>query len=500
VAEDGDVVPARGPLWPLVRALLRVSCLAELSSRNLVVRIVSDELGHALPVDEYPQTVAHLFSIVEACHQRPDGLSTLLFVLDQIEPGTKPMGVVRRIIADMTALEVWSADERAELFTLLAGVVVPDIARIHRMVAGAGAPELRAQTTYAEVFLALETLNAGPDGVPKPLIFVEHLAGHARPGLAAELRRWVDRQAMRMNIVPELKAVRRGLSEASPTVDRAARSPSYLVFLLQREAPSTDLYRLSHWRQLDLSGGWYPQRGNDFVGKLDEIKHRVAALAEGVESDWAPYESDIVLEFVLPRELLNLDVDQWQWETESPFPEPVGCRFPVCVRSLDRMIARKWHRQWYIRWKQLKSQVLDKGVISPEAGFWSRPDDEWTLRRLTSYFERVSGVVALVLGAPPAAGVTEFDEVAVGLRAGIPVIVWHRQDCGSEEFVATVKDLLHAEEQGLLLDRVRLVRTNAFANEAEAQHVGNHLAVLWDDPERVVVPDRPGPPEEVAEL
>jgi hypothetical protein len=219
-----------------------------------------------------------------------------------------------------------------------------------------------------------------------------------------------------------------------------------------------------------------------------------------VESDWAPYESDIVLEFVLPRELLNLDVDQWQWETESPFPEPVGCRFPVCVRSLDRMIARKWHRQWYIRWKQLKSQVLDKGVISPEAGFWSRPDDEWTLRRLTSYFERVSGVVALVLGAPPAAGVTEFDEVAVGLRAGIPVIVWHRQDCGSEEFVATVKDLLHAEEQGLLLDRVRLVRTNAFANEAEAQHVGNHLAVLWDDPERVVVPDRPGPPEEVAEL
>ncbi|CAM3499264.1 hypothetical protein KIPE111705_11295 [Kibdelosporangium persicum] len=497
MAEDGDVIPARGPLWPLVRALLRVGCLADLSGRNLIVRIVSDELGHPLLAEEHAHCAAHLFSIVEACHHRPDGLSTLLFVLDQVEPGTKAMAEVRRIIMEMSALEAWSPQERRRLFSMLSGFVVPDIAQIYRLVAGPHAPELHAQTTYAEVFLALETLNAGPDGVPKPLIFVEHLAVHARPDLRAELRRWVDAQAMRMGLLPELKIIRGSVGSQAPSDPGTPGSPAYIVFQLQREGPATELYRLSHWRQRDLSGGWYPRRGSDFVGKLDEIKHRVAALVEGVEIDWAPYDSDIRVEFILPRELLNLDVDQWQWEAESDFPEPMGCHFPVCVRSLDRMVARKWHRQWYIRWKQLKNQLRDRGVLTPDAGFWSKPGGEPNLRRMTSYFEQTSGVVAQVLGAPPPAGPPSFDEVAVGLRAGIPVMVWHRKDCGLEDFVATVKELLHAEDPGLLLDRLRLVRTNAFASETEQPHVGSHLAVLWDDPERVVVPDRPGPPEEV---
>nr|CEL17035.1 hypothetical protein [Kibdelosporangium sp. MJ126-NF4]CTQ91735.1 hypothetical protein [Kibdelosporangium sp. MJ126-NF4] len=458
---------------------------------------MSDELGHPLLAEEHPQCAAHLFSIVETCHHRPDGLSTLLFVLEQIEPGTRAIAEVRRIITEMSTLEAWSPSERRQLFGLLSGVVVPDIAQIYRFVAGTNAPQLRMQTTYSEVFLALETLNAGPDGVPKPLIFVEHLAARVRSDLAVELRRWVDDQSVRMGIVAELAAVRTTITGRVPDESGQPVSPAYIVFQLQREAPTTELYRLSHWRQRDLSAGWYPKRGPDLVGKLGDIKHAVASLVEGVESDWAPYDSDIRVEFVLPRELLNLDVDQWQWEAESDFPEPMGCHFPVCVRSLERMAARKWHRQWYIRWKQLKNRVIDKGVLTPEAGFWSKPGGELNLRQLTSYFERMSGVVAQVLGAPPAAGPSTFDEVAVGLRAGIPVMVWHRENCGLEDFVATAKELLHTEDPGLLLDRVRLVRTNAFASDTQNPHVGSYLTVLWDDPERVVVPERPGPPEEV---
>ncbi|WP_269086744.1 VMAP-C domain-containing protein [Actinosynnema sp. ALI-1.44] len=480
-----------------MRALLRVGCLADLNGRNLVVRIVSDELGHPLLAEEHPQCAAHLFSIVETCHHRPDGLPALLFVLDQIEPGTKAMVEVRRIITEMSALETWSPGERRQLFAMLTGVVVPDIARIYRFVAGANAPQLRAQATCSEVFLALETLNAGPDGVPKPLILVEHLAVRVRPDLAAELRRWVDEQAARIGVAAEARTVRKTIVSESSGESAAPGSQAYIVFQLQRDGPSTELYRLCHWRQRDLSAGWYPKRGSDFVGELDEVKHRVASLVEAVESDWAPYDVDIRVEFFLPRELLNLDVDQWQWEAESDFPEPVGCHFPVCVRSLDRMVARKWHRQWYIRWKRLMAHVREKNVLTPEAGFWSKPGDEPNLRQLTSHFESVPDVVAHVLGAPPTVTPLSFDEVAVGLRAGIPVMVWHRADCGLEDFVATAKDLLHAEEPGRLLDRVRLVRTGAFASDTQNPHVGSHLAVLWDDPERVVVPDRPGPPEEV---
>jgi hypothetical protein len=72
------------------------------------------------------------------------------------------------------------------------------------------------------------------------------------------------------------------------------------------------------------------------------------------------------------------------------------------------------------------------------------------------------------------------------------VLVWHREDCETEEFLTAVVDLLHGDGPGGVLARIRQLRTTAY--QSHTGHVGHHLALIWDDPERLVVPADLGPP------
>jgi hypothetical protein len=486
-------IPARGLLGSLVQVLLKAPVLGDLDGRRMVIQIMGDELGRPFMVEEYSKTSMHLFSIADACRRSPGGLRALVKALEYLEPGALSTAAVRHVVTQMTPLDSWSAEEQRELFALLTGIVVPDAIEIYRFVGGSAAPDLADDCSYEEMVLALDTLNANAGGLPKTLVFVEHVAARVRVDLAVKLRRWVEERAANMNLLVELREVRRQLSRTSIPTSPQPRLPAYLIFMLQHEGLGSGL-RLSSWKQLDVTGGWFPERGGDFSGTLDDVKRQVASLIEGVESEWAKYVPDIRIEFVLPADLLNLDVDQWQWEVESSLPQPLGSHFVVAVRSLERMQKPQWHRVWYARWAVLESQVYAAGMINTECGHWSAAADPASLRELTAFFERRPDIVALMPRTPPLPG--GLEELMVGLRAGMPVVVWHRKDCADDEFTTTVKAFLHTSGPELLLDRVRAVRSNAYG-QSDQQHAGAHMTVLWDDPKRMVMPDRPAPPEEV---
>lgn len=483
---------AGGTLWTLVKALQLLPCMESSQDRNFVVRLLADRLG-TIQIDESPKPLQHILSIVEVAARRPDGLPALLDIVRELDEGTRHLREVERIIASRTALELWPEEERERLFALLSGMIFKDLVELYRQVAGANAPELPAETSYREVFLTLETLNADPDGLPKPIVFVEHLASGRRSELSIELRRWSDRQASRLGVITELQKMRR--ASQAPPPGPPPNSPAYLVFLLRRVGLSGERFQLCHWSQLDLAEGWHPERGEDFFGQLDEIRVQVATLIESVETKWARYQPDIRIEMVLSSELLNLDVDQWPWEVESPLPPlPIGCRYAFAIRSLERMQAGKWHRSWHTRWSVLTGQ-LENGAIPPGAA--RRAEADGAIRRLVADFENNPDVVSLMLSKPPDPAEDGGAEVAVGLRAGLPIIVWSREDCDSEDFVAAVEKLLHGDGPGTVLQRARAIRTTAY--ESHPGHVGHHLALMWDDPERLVVPADLGPPRDPTE-
>ncbi len=224
----------------------------------------------------------------------------------------------------------------------------------------------------------------------------------------------------------------------------------------------------------------------------------MAALIEKVEDDWARYSPDIRIEFVLDYENLNLDVDQWPWENDAFLAQPMGCRYPVVVRSLERMTMRKYHREWLQRWDAMTDQLGRAGGLAHTAACRATSGTEQGLRELQTRFNRERGLVSLVLSAPPRPETAGRDEITAGMKAGVPLIVWHRHDCGSTEFTDVVESVLHGQDELHLLERVRMARTTAFAEGPARRHVGEALTILYDDPTRLVVPSQPGPPEGIA--
>ncbi|HYQ62886.1 effector-associated domain 2-containing protein [Actinophytocola sp.] len=482
-----------GTLWPLAKALAKLPCMHTLRDRVFVVQLLEDRLDAILQIDEDPSAVRHCFNILKACSRRPDGLQALLDVVRELDEGTIHLRDFGSMITACTVSPLWPDEERERLFALLSGMIFKDLVDLYREVAGDGAPELPAETSYSEVFLTLETLNADVTGLPKPILFVEHLASGRRSELSIELRRWADRQASRLGVITELQKMRRELK--APPPGPPPNSPAYLVLMLRRIGLSGDAYQLCSWSQLDLSEGWHPERGDDFTGTINEVRRQVATLIESVETKWARYQPDIRIEMVLSGELLNLDVDQWPWEVKSTLPPvPIGCRYAFAIRSLERMQAGHWHRFWHTRWSVLTGQ-LEKGAIEPDSHRRVEADDN--IRKLVADFENNPSVVSLMLSKPPEPTQDGGEEVAVGLRAGLPIIVWSREDCDSEEFLTAVWDLLHGDGQGDVLQRAKQIRSAAY--QSHATHVGHHFALLWDDPERVVVPADLGPPRDPRE-
>ncbi|WP_433271660.1 effector-associated domain 2-containing protein [Actinosynnema sp. CS-041913] len=487
--------PEQEVLWQLVDSLSHIPVLAELHGRNLVVRMLCDELGEVLPIEEQGYRLMHLYDIVVACRQRPLGLSALVRVVGRLDKGSRHMAKVRNAVYDMTVLPYWPFEVRHTVITLLREVHVEDVDEVYRAVAGPTAPQLPPNSDYLDAFSLLETLNARPDGLPKPLVFIEHLAARARPEVALELHRWAGVQGERLGLADELRAVRHDFRDAEAPLRRRRKSDGFLVFSLQRVGATGDRFELVHWRQLGMQDGWYPMRVAEHVGDLESVKHAVAALIVHIEGHWADFDPSYHVEFVLSAEMLNLDVDQWSWETDPEgVPQPLGCRYPVVVRSLERMGKRQWHREWRARWAELAAQLDDDGVVAERSACWGRDGGQAGLRELMAAFDQCPGAVSLVLSSPPRAERPGREQIAVGLRAGVPVVLWHRDKCDGG-FVKLARELLHTGDRRGLLERVRLARTVAFAEGPDTAHPAYALTVLYDDPGRMVVPLHPKAPE-----
>lgn len=469
---DSPLAGPTGRLWPLVKALQPLPCMQSSQDRNFVVRLLTDRLG-SLMVEESPRALAHILSIVAACSRKSDGFEALLHILRELDGDTVNFGDLELLIEESTGYTVWTHEELERLFMLLRGVIFPDLVELYRQVAGPDAPELPPETSFREVIHTLAALNAEPDGLPKLIAFVEHLASGRRSEFAIELRRWADREAVRLGVVSELQRMRR--EYVAPLAGPPPNSPAYLVIRLEPDAIDPDRYQLSHWHQLGVSQGWQPQRGEDFFGSLEEVRRQVAVIVEDIESRWARYQPNLQIEFLLPNALLNLGVEQWS----SPRPEPLGSEYPLAIRSLDRMRSPKWHRSWRRRWQELNDQLESTGTVEPESDYWI--ESESPIRRVTADLESKPHVTLLGLSSPPSPEAA--DELAVGLRAGVPVIVWHREGGGLDaDFIS---ELLRGNDPAAMLQRLRALRREA--QHGGSDHLGRHLAVLWDDPDRPLI-------------
>jgi hypothetical protein len=373
---------------------------------------------------------------------------------------------------------------------LLVGNPAGLLAKFVRLAAGPTVDLTPAELYPAEALTTLERMNARVDGVPPLLVFVELLAAHFGDERAERLHRWNDRQAERMRLTEKLLALRLEQAAEPPTPQDVM---AYLVIRIEPDLLDPKLFTVVPWRQHDPVE-WRPRRGESFSGRLEAVRAHVAELVAEAETGWAKDASTIRIEFLLPYALLNLPADQWDLEAGSALPRPLGLHYQVVIRSLDRARSPKWHREWRRRWELFK-QVPAGQTSSEEHWLWSEGAKPRQLTALDAKLAARKEVVSLVLSSAPEGD--EPGEVMVGVRTGVPVMIWQRAESARLAFEAEVKAMRDAPLH--LVESLRLLRSRARQVARPNSHVGSRISLLWDDPDRPVEPqDPPAAPIEEA--
>jgi hypothetical protein len=208
------------------------------------------------------------------------------------------------------------------------------------------------------------------------------------------------------------------------------------------------------------------------------------------------------VEFLLPRELLSADVDQWKKKLDLMSSIQLCVEHQVIVRSLERARARKAWPALQARWQGLLRRAgapcrvvdgLDDLVGDECAALWIEGED-CDGSALYTRLRDTPGIFGALLGHPPtpAPACQDRDVLTILLQAGIPVIVWARR-CAADSPTAVRAELSRLfgddpvlelpERIGQLPESVWRLRKDAVARGDKA-HLGRHVSLLWDDPTR----------------
>lgn len=182
----------------------------------------------------------------------------------------------------------------------------------------------------------------------------------------------------------------------------------------------------------------------------------------------------LVVEFVLPNELLSQAVEQWT----DLYGDPLGTCWPVVVRSRERLRELSFQLGWETGWR---AAWRGEPKRFPK-GFWWMEGHEEPWRRQARGKVESGACVALGfvpdLRAPP-----RHNAVAHLLRTGASIALWPRRDEELARFRAELDSTLADNGLGQLPQIVRDMRRNLWEQQRESSPC-YHLALLWDDPTR----------------
>ncbi|MEU8823418.1 caspase family protein [Streptomyces sp. NPDC048636] len=325
---------------------------------------------------------------------------------------------------------------------------------------------------------ALEELLCAPHQLPQLLRTVERFAAGAEPEPRAEtaetgtapvetaqaLRAWSLGCAVRIGLEGALRDRRAEAEERAAAARSAGPVDERVQIRLHPPGPGQR-------RAYEV----WARRGDrvdslakvDTPAPLEEIQRGVDELLRGCARS-----QETVVEFFVAAADLELDVHCWQLTT--PFARSLGTDFPVVVRCSEFRAEQR--HLWLRRWRAVEAASTDDLYRLPAH-----------LVRSTNVYGDLQAredVPGVVLTTPARARAEVFTACLFG---GVPVLVWHGapERAGAE---AELEALLGTEKLRSLPQQLRKLRSASDA-DADPDHPGRHLALLWDDPHRPL----PGP-------
>ena len=422
-------------------------------------------------------------AIVDACAVHPGALHYLAEQLAKFQP-SEDASVVPAIadaIEEVDPSPLLIPDERNYLYRLLDTIDTHVGANmVIRSYQEAVLPLGRSEIDpldLSSVVRKLESATAVSGDLPPLIHFIEALCRQLPDAKVADLREWVDGFVRRGGIDPGQIA---RLRLSTPPL----LSSPLMGYLLtevtpdgadgERYLPRITFQQTGQSGQLTQGLLLYPpeDRMEDPVPWSEVPELFDSALSRVWASSEVPI-NDLVVEFLLPFPLLSEPVDQWEIETSGP-AHVVGYDHVVVVRIWDRLANQSFLNRSMPSWQQKSSRLNSGGA----AVWWVDPDDRQYVTRKLYIDLFPDGEPCLGLLRPPRLPlVPGNDAVSIGIRTGVPAMIWCRDETISPSFVSRVRDYLArhglSELPGFILELRR-------HSGRTGDPVGANITLVWD--------------------
>ncbi|MGI5376114.1 effector-associated domain 2-containing protein [Streptomyces sp. CA-251387] len=474
-----------------VCALLDVRTLQDRQARALLVELVGEAMGRRVVLREQATTQLQFVELFRFCAAEEGGLTGLARMLSDLEQDCPQAAVVQRLADEWAAVaSVTGLPEVTDSWQFLGAALGPlqmSYAARLALVRAATDDRLPAPPPHAETpwhdFLHVAGQNAAPGGLPPWMVYLDRSTAQMDPRTATEVMARNRQWALKCELAGRLDQER---ARSRPAAVPARRHQEYLAIHITPDPLEDGFYTLTYAFMSDARGLDWEHGDTPVRVPAQGLQPTVSRIIRQVERVGGDRSAHLWLEFVLPFELLNLPVDWWPRDPGEVPHVPLAVDYPVVIRSLDRLQNTAWHRFWRHRWEQLAvGEHASESVYMNVA----RTNGDH-LRGLEARLGDNEHYVALVLSEPPLPG-REYGqrELQAALRSGLPVVIWHRANRSTQEFRDVLGTLL---DEGLqrFPAKVAAYRRRAAIDGENGTHLGRHLAVLWDDPDRKpVLPD-----------
>ncbi|QSB15794.1 hypothetical protein JQS43_05505 [Natronosporangium hydrolyticum] len=497
----------------LVEALAGLPVMQQPDSRQQLVRMLRRRLGPDIPVYDIAEPRYQCVEIVEVCLASPDSWQVVIEVVASFHPHAPQLAQVVELQQEWVKLhdqllreheeevrDVLSEEDWAQLRALLTAIRPSQLGRLFQRATGhrAASPPIWCVDAW-DIFVYLAGQYTPPESLPPEMVFLLLLEQEVDEEAAARIRRRNQRQASKFGLTAQLDQ-RRALTDRR--ADLPADPQLYVLIQVEQEwepelgeNAEPAVFTVSHYRQWLGDESWHSPLRGVFP---DVSRARLALVVEEivaqVELEWADRRAEVAIEVVLPWQLLNEDIAWWPAERPAAYlgARVLAMTYPVVVRSLDRLRQRRWHGAWRRRWEQLRREPAGDRV------YRSRPHGADYFTTMEAELTGDARWGTLVLSEPPAPGAaTGIQEVLTGLRAGLPAIIWHRSEPTTDRLWDELRELVGDGGTLRLPIHVRQLRLDALRAEPDQrdQHIGRHVVLLWDDPERR--PELDGPEDRI---
>ncbi|CAM5264731.1 putative protein OS=Streptomyces aurantiogriseus OX=66870 GN=GCM10010251_84890 PE=4 SV=1 [Streptomyces aurantiogriseus] len=477
-------------LLRLTEALCELSCVEEPTGRVLFADMLGQHLGVSIDLRGV-RLREDVVSLVRAALSMSGGERALLEVVRILEgpvaANTLEQELALLLVASAPAAElpgpVFERDVSAARALLDKAVDWLPGTELRDGLAAELGIDLPAGLSPVQLFQHVLEFNVQPDGLPPAVLLMDQAAGSVRiTGLQRALSAWVRDWAGRAGLLTQIEERRaaRTRTRTDPTIPRC------LVVVVEPTRDGSGEVVVRPWLNT-VPGRWNPLPDEPVTTTLDDlgaaverVLRRLARLSPSAEAP-TPTRSAMppYVEFVLPYDLINHDVAGLRDRSGGGRPLPLGLKYGVHLRSLERMrtddalVRSQWRERWH---------ALQRHGVTVHG--WRDGDEQ----RLEAWQAALAGepmYTAAVLDAPDGRAAT--DALKAAIAEGIGLAVWDRRGVFVDERREVVTAVFASVPTPAQLPiAMHRLRSRAELHQGGPSLLGRHIAFFWDDPTRLV--------------